>query len=292
MPLLKLEDFYPHYRQEVFGGEEIKGIDVYAGRTDEKIGQVCDDVVDLKGRFRYLVIDTSSWGICKKILLPVDSCLLDLPAKRVYARTLLTQKDAEDLPEYVNGITVDYSHEERVIGLDLASTAKPESLPPQPSNPTPDSNISTSGTELSACEFNSQEHQTLKLHEERLIANKSRRESGEVIIGKRIEIDTARLSVSVEKERIVIERKISADANSVASGDTVEFQSGEVARIKLYEESVDIHKEVFVREEVTVKKEVARDTVEVEKHILREELDIRTEGDAIVEKAAGVITET
>jgi stress response protein YsnF len=55
--------------------------------------------------------------------------------------------------------------------------------------------------------MNEQEHQKLRLYEERLVANKIRRQTGEVAIGKRVETETARVSVPVEKERVVIERR-------------------------------------------------------------------------------------
>jgi hypothetical protein len=34
MALLKLADAYPNYRQEIFGGDDIKGYDVYAADGD------------------------------------------------------------------------------------------------------------------------------------------------------------------------------------------------------------------------------------------------------------------
>jgi len=46
----------------------------------------------------------------------------------------------------------------------------------------------------------------------------------------------------------------------------------------VYEETPDIHKEAFVREEVRVRKVVEHDTVEAQETIRREELDVNTEG--------------
>ena len=37
MALFKIQDFNPNYRQEAFDGEDVKGLDIYAGRTNEKI---------------------------------------------------------------------------------------------------------------------------------------------------------------------------------------------------------------------------------------------------------------
>ena len=53
MPLYKLENFDPHYR-ETFGGDDIKTLDLYT-EGGEKIGSIADALVDPEGRFRYLV---------------------------------------------------------------------------------------------------------------------------------------------------------------------------------------------------------------------------------------------
>jgi uncharacterized protein YrrD len=60
MALLKLADAYPNYKQEIFGGDDIKGYDVYT-ENEEKIGGVSDALLDETGRFRYLAIDTGFW---------------------------------------------------------------------------------------------------------------------------------------------------------------------------------------------------------------------------------------
>ena len=72
--------------------------------------------------------------------------------------------------------------------------------------------------------------------------------------------------------------------DAVAADDVaVDFHEGEVARIEVYEETADIHKEAYVREQVNVRKEVDRDTVDAEEQLRREELDIKTQGTPIVE---------
>ncbi len=60
-------------------------------------------------------------------------------------------------------------------------------------------------------DLNDQDHQTFKLYQERLIANKTRTKTGSVGIGKHIETETARVSVGIDKERVVIERVTPAD---------------------------------------------------------------------------------
>jgi uncharacterized protein (TIGR02271 family) len=67
----------------------------------------------------------------------------------------------------------------------------------------------------------------------------------------------------------------------VAPGEAA-FQEGEVARVEVYEETADIHKEAFVREEVRVQKVVDQDTVVADEQVRREELDIDTEGNPVI----------
>ncbi len=111
-----------------------------------------------------------------------------------------------------------------------------------------------------------------------MIASKSRVKTGEVAVSKYIETETARVSVPVTKERVVIERSTPSTIGQIVTPSETDFQSGEVARIELYEEKPEFHKETFVREEVRVTKVVDQDTVEAEETIRREELDINTEG--------------
>lgn len=131
-------------------------------------------------------------------------------------------------------------------------------------------------------DMNHSDRQTLKLYEERLIANKTRQKTGEVSIGKRVETETANVSVSLEKERVVVERT-PGNSQAVTPGEA-NFQAGEVARMEIYEETPDIRKEAFVREEVSVRKEVDRETVEAHEQLRREELDIDKEGRTIDER--------
>lgn len=56
-------------------------------------------------------------------------------------------------------------------------------------------------------------------------------------IGKRVEVEAARASVPIEKERVVIERVSSSDTVAVTpSTDT--FLDGEAIRVEVHEEGV------------------------------------------------------
>lgn len=284
MALQKIEEFYPNYKEEIFAGDDIKGFDVYAGDSDEKVGTVYDALVDETGRFRYLVVDTGIWIFGKKVLLPIGSARFDYGTRRVHATGLRSKAQAEQLPAYNELEPVDYDGEEKVRGVyrnqdtaastPAASTATPASY---------DRSNYSYDIDRPLYETNEQNHQNLKLYEERLVANKNRAKTGEVAVGKRVETETARASVPIEKERVVIERVTPVEAGRVVSVGEADFQSGEVARMEVYEETADIHKEAFVREEVNVRKEVVRSTVEAEETLRREELDVKTDGTPVVD---------
>ena len=53
--------------------------------------------------------------------------------------------------------------------------------------------------------------------------------------------------------------------------------------MEVYEETPDIHKEAFVREEVRVTKVVDQDTVTAEEQLRREELDVDTQGRPVID---------
>lgn len=284
MALQKIEEFYPNYQEEIFAGDDIKGFDVFAGDSDEKVGTVYDALVDETGRFRYLVVDTGIWIFGKKVLLPIGSARFDYEARRVHATGLRSKAQAEQLPAYNELEPVDYDGEEKVRSVyrnqdtvastPAASTATPASY---------DRSNYSYDIDRPLYETNEQNHQNLKLYEERLVANKNRAKTGEVAVGKRVETETARASVPIEKERVVIERVTPVEAGRVVSVGEADFQSGEVARMEVYEETADIHKEAFVREEVNVRKEVVRSTVDAEETLRREELDVKTDGTPVVD---------
>ena len=311
MALFKIADFNPNYREQAFDGEDVKGLDVYAGRTAEKIGTIDDVLVDETGCFRYFVIDTGFWIFGKKVLLPVGRCRVDADARRLYAVGISSKEQAEKLPEYDESMTVDYDYEERVRGVYRTPTVKASiptpteiSLPVEaprvigtstqpttqrpvslPSRPAPsDHKTYTYEHEPSLYLMNEQDHQKLRLYEERLVVNKSRRQTGDVTVGKRVETEIARASVPVEKERIVIERRTPEASRTVVAPSNVDFQEGEVAHMAVYEEMADITKQAFVREEVRIRKEVQEDTVEATERLRREELDVHTEGRPVVER--------
>jgi uncharacterized protein (TIGR02271 family) len=311
MALYKISDFDADYR-DTFQGNDIKGMGVYTEASADKVGTVNDILVDEEGRFRYLVVDLGFWIFGKKVLLPVGRSRIDYNTDRVYAIGM-TREQADNLPEF-NEQTLDYDYEERVRGVyrtpstaasatvgrdytqpvelstPLEASASVGTTPATPVNqpittaPTYDHNTYNYEHEPSLFGMNDQDHQTLRLYEERLIANKRRQKTGEVSIGKHVETETARVSVPIEKERVVVERVTPQDAGRAVAPGEANFREGEVARLEIYEETADIRKEAVVREEVRVTKVVDQETVEAQETIRREELDVNAPGLPIEER--------
>ncbi|MDY6938474.1 MAG: DUF2382 domain-containing protein [Cyanobacteriota bacterium] len=301
MPLYKIKDFYPSYKEEVFGGEDIKGYDVYAGLTEDKIGSVYDLLVDDTGRFRYLVIDTGFWILGKKVLLPVGRCQVDYTNSRIKAVGMVNKEQAERLPEYDDDMMVDYDYEEQVRSVyrtpaagtstNVEASAPVETtsgvVTPPATTPTAVTPAYTADTyaydrEPDLYETREDAHQKLKLYEERLVTNKDRYKAGEVAVSKRVETSTAEVAVPIEKEKIVIE--FTPGQSTPATTDP-NFKEGEVARMDVYEETADIDKEAVVRGEVSVSKEVERDTVSAKETVRREEVDVDRSGNPKVSES-------
>ncbi|MBF2002019.1 MAG: DUF2382 domain-containing protein [Synechococcales cyanobacterium M58_A2018_015] len=299
MALHKIRDFYPDYRDQ-FGDHDILSYSLYAGAGDDKVGSVDDLLVDEDGRFRYLVINTGAWIFGKKVLLPIGRARIDYNNKRVYVDGL-TREQVENLPEYNSDMTMDYDYEERVRGVYRRESNPAMMQSTTTVDPTPASASMAAGSgavsdrtfdyqagaydrdsyrydyDADLYNFNDRD-QTLKLYEERLVAGSSRRKAGEVTVGKRVETETQHVSVPIEKERVVVERVNPSSSEVSATVGTDAFNEGEVVRMEVYEETPEIRKEAFVREEVRVRKEVDREVVEADETIRREQLDINKEG--------------
>lgn len=282
MHLYKLADAYPNYKEEIFGGDDIKGYDVYSGQTDDKIGSVYDALVDDSGSFRYFVIDTGFWVFGKKVLIPIGNLQIDYDRKRVYVPGM-TKDEVERMPEYSDNMTIDYEYEEQVRNFFRPRAAAAGTTTSVTDRPQYDRNTYNYDYDRTLYQANEENPQRIRLYEERVFANKNRQKTGEVVVGKHVETETARVSIPVEKERVIIERTNPTSTTEVTPGE-VDFREGEVARMEIYEETADIEKRAFVREEVSIRKEVEHDTVEAETTIRREELDIGTEGNPVIER--------
>jgi uncharacterized protein (TIGR02271 family) len=155
----------------------------------------------------------------------------------------------------------------------MGTESRPEAMPMPPVTPDIRSN-------LSAGSLHEPDPNSIKLYEERLVVDIDREKTGEVAIGKRVETETAQVSVPIDRERIVIDRAPGNSTEVIASN--VAFGHDEAITMEVYEETPDIHKEAFVREEVTIRKEVSEETVSVEEELRHEELKIDTDGNPMI----------
>jgi uncharacterized protein (TIGR02271 family) len=284
MALHKIKDFNPDYKEH-FGDRDIKGLDVYV--ADDKIGSVDDVLVDDGGQFRYLVINTGAWIIGKKVLLPIGRARVDDNAKRVYAIEL-TKAQVEALPEFTNDMVVDYDHEEQVRGVYRTGAPMQQDVSSSVGAPAMgtammDRDNYTYDREPDLYGMNEQNSSTLKLYEERLVSSKTRQKTGEAVISKHVETETATASVSVDKERVVIERMPASSIGTTIPTGTDVFKEGEVARMDVYEEVPEFRKEAFVREEVKVSKVVDTENATAQEQLRREELDVDVDGNPVVD---------
>ncbi len=276
MSLYRIKDFDPDYRDH-FEEQDVMDYDLYAGA--DKVGSVNDLLVDDAGKIRYLIINTGGWILGKKVPLPIGCARIDFTNRRVMADGL-TRAQVEALPEYNGDMPVDYEYEEQVRGvyrpMAMGTQSRESSAPLDY-----DRNTYAYDRDPALYNLDDRNHQNLRLYEERLIANKTRAKTGEVAVGKHVETETAKVSVPIEKERVVIER--TTPSSETVTPDGTAFQAGEVARVEVYEETPDIRKETFVREEVSVRKEVERENVDAEETLRREELDVDTQGRPVVD---------
>lgn len=289
MVLYKLEDFDTNYG-DAFDGNDIKSYEVYSDRDNEKVGTVKNILVDESGRFRYLIVDTGFWIFGKQVLLPVGQIRIDAGDRRVYAQGF-TKEQAEALPEFPEDMRVDYDYEEQVRGvyrqrpLETATPLETSTASmPYVAPTTYERNSYKYEQEPELYDLGDRHQDTLKLYEERLVANKTRQKAGEVSIGKHIETQTQKVSVPVEKERVVIERMTPDNAGKAVSPSEATFREGEVAHMDLYEEQPDIRKEAVLREEVKIRKEVEQEVVSTQEQVRKEELDIDSQGFPVVDK--------
>jgi uncharacterized protein (TIGR02271 family) len=282
MALHKIKDFDPNYRDS-FNKQDILDFDLYS--SNEKVGSIDNLLVDDEGRFRYLVINTGFWVAGKKVLLPVGRTRIAFNEHRVYADNL-SRAQVENLPEYSESNLVDYDYEESVRNVyrPTASVTGTAVNSAEAAVSGYDRDSYSYQQDASLYNLDEQNHKELRLYEERLVASKTRHKVGEVAVSKRVETEIATASIPIEKERVIIEGTTPVDAGTVVTPGEDAFREGEVARVEVYEETPDVHKEAVLREEVNLRKEVNRETVDAEEQIRREKLDVTTTGHPNVDR--------
>jgi len=124
--------------------------------------------------------------------------------------------------------------------------------------------------------FRAEDGRVVQLREEHLKANKEMVAKGDVRVRKEVHTTHEQITVPVEREEVVIERR---PANGRAGAGAIK---AEEIRIPVKEERVNVGKETVVKEEVTVGKRKTRGSQTVEGDVQKEELVVEPEGGAHV----------
>jgi len=121
--------------------------------------------------------------------------------------------------------------------------------------------------------FRTEDGRTFQLRQEQLKADKRQENAGDVTVRKEVVTEHRKLTVPVEREEVVIDRR-PVRGGKAASADI----KAEEIRIPVKEERVSVTKEPVVKEEVSVGKRKVQDTKTVEGDVRREELKVDSGG--------------
>jgi uncharacterized protein (TIGR02271 family) len=120
---------------------------------------------------------------------------------------------------------------------------------------------------------------TLQLREERLKVDKTPVEAGDVSIRKEVVTEQKTITVPVEHEELVIDRR--PGSGKAASGRVGD--DSEEIRVPLKSEHVDVSKEAVVTEEVKVGKRKVQGSQDVSATLEKEQLNVDKHGDVRVQ---------
>jgi uncharacterized protein (TIGR02271 family) len=125
----------------------------------------------------------------------------------------------------------------------------------------------------------------IRLQEEHLAAHKQAVETGAVTVRKEVRTEHQQLTVPVEREEVVIERRpVTRGAGAGAGAGAIK---AEEIRIPVKEERVRVTKEAVVTEEVAVGKRKVRDTETVSGDVRKEKLVVEEKGRAKARQTTG-----
>lgn len=126
-------------------------------------------------------------------------------------------------------------------------------------------------TNRAAFDADMSDEQRLRLHEEQLLIDKDKVQTGEVNVNKYTVTDEQSVEVPVTREEVYVERR-PVDGEYEAS--TNDFNDDETIHIPVTEERVEVSKRPVVNEEIVVGKRKVTDTETVRETVRREEADI------------------
>ena len=252
---------------------------VILAATNEEIGTVSDVLVEESGHLRYLIIQTGEWFSNRQLLVPVGVCRSSDTSQAIALSSISNKQGLEQIPVYESDSEVNYEYEENVRQAyrQLITNGSSQAV-------SGDSGSYSYDREPELYGISTDEGQTIRLYEEKLITGKKRDQVGEVTIGKRVETEIKEVEIPVEKEKVVVKTKeVTGEKIPVEPGEAM-FEEGTVAKVKVYEEKAEVGVEAFVREEVEVKKDVEKEVAEFKETVRKEKLEITGEENVEVEK--------
>jgi uncharacterized protein (TIGR02271 family) len=236
---------------------DVRGWDVrdVGGQT---IGEVEDLIVDtsaMKVRYLEVDLDRTELGIAddRRVLIPIAAAQLDADDEEVIVN--LERSTLAGLPTFEAISAGD--------GVDTSSTWTRD-----------------------ARERTLDSTQRITRAAEELRIGKRTVAAGEVRVGKHVETERVRQPVTLEEERVVIERRpVTGDMRADATiGET---RDGDII-VPVVEEELVVEKRPVVKEELVIGKERVARTETVETDVRREEFDIENTGKArVTERTAG-----
>ena len=122
---------------------------------------------------------------------------------------------------------------------------------------------------------------SVELHAERLKVGKDKKKVGEVDVHTEVHTEHETVTVPVEREEVVIERR-HVDGDKNADDFKIGRYATEEIRIPVSKEEVHVEKETVVTDEVKVGKRKVVDTKKIEADVKHEELRVDTEGETRV----------
>jgi uncharacterized protein (TIGR02271 family) len=119
--------------------------------------------------------------------------------------------------------------------------------------------------------------------EEELRIDKREVRKGEVVVGKHVETERVSEPVTVERERVHVERRPVSGDSFRGAADIGEDE----IRIPVHEEELIVEKRPVVKEELVISKERERDTENVETELRKERFDVDADPSLLRESEAG-----
>lgn len=225
---------------------DIRGWDVVTNGS--QVGEVSDLIVDpsaMKVRYVEVELDRGAFNLReqRRVMVPISG--IDLDASTKQARLTGTAlPDIPTLPQYQASAT----------HATATGTAAPRA----------------------AIDTRDDVHHgeaRLTRAEEELHVGKREAEAGEVRVSKHVETEHVRQPVSVERERVRIERR----PVEHATGRDITIGEDEI-RVPVIEEEVIVEKRAVVKEELIISKERVPETETVEADLRKERFDVNDDG--------------